>query len=107
MGHEPTHMAPKETVLQRGVHILRLVRVHMMVSMMSRPPNGAALHGRSAQHAENELPDARGLEGTVRKIAMIEARDGEHAHQIQRNRYRQRGPAEAHPNNRQTGRMHR
>ena len=37
----------------------------MMVPVMCRPPNRAALNRRSAQHAKDELPDARGLEGAM------------------------------------------
>src|SRR5258707_13827003 len=95
MGHEPAHVAPEEAVLNRRVNVFRLVRVDMMVGMMSCPPNRTALYRRGAQHGEDELPDPRGLEGAMGEIAMIEAGDGEHAHQMERDRHRQRDPAEA------------
>src|ERR1700692_3332372 len=70
---------------------------------MCRPPYRPALHCRGTQQSEDELTDARGLEATVRKIAVIETRDGEHAYHIQRDRDEQRDPAEAHPYHGQTG----
>jgi hypothetical protein len=82
--HEPAHVAPKEAVLHGRVHVVRLVRVDVVVAMMGRPPDRAALHRRGAQQAEDELTDARGLEGAVRKVAMIETGDGEHAHHVER-----------------------
>ena len=45
MRHEPAHVAPKEAVLHRGMHVIRLVRVHVVVAVMGGPPNGSALYG--------------------------------------------------------------
>src|SRR5450432_1748504 len=106
MRHEPPHVAPKESVLHRRMHVIRLIRVDMVVAMVCRPPNGPALHGRGAQQSEDELPDARSLEGAVRKIAMLEARDGEHPKEIEHHRDGQRHPAETHPDYRKAGGMH-
>src|ERR1700683_3550759 len=78
----------------------------MVVAMMRRPPDRPALHGRGTQQAEDELTDARCLEAAVREIAMIEAGDGEHAHDVQRQSDDECGPAEAYPNHRETGRVH-
>src|SRR6266404_5098149 len=71
-----------------------------------RPPNRAALHRRGTQQSEDELPHPRGLEGTVREIAVIEARDGEHAHHVERRGHDERDPAEAHPDDGETSGMH-
>jgi len=42
--------------------VVRLVGVGVVVAVMGRPPDRAALHGRSAEHGKRELCDARGLE---------------------------------------------
>src|SRR5687768_2426742 len=76
-------MAPEEATLQRGVDVQFLIRVGVMMAMMSRPPDRPALHCSRAQQRENELAGARSLERTVRKVAVIKASDGEHAHHVQ------------------------
>jgi hypothetical protein len=83
------------------------VGMHVMMPMMGRPPDGSALHGRSAEQAEDELTGARGLETAVRKVAMIEAGNGEHAHHVKDARDGERHPAETHPEDRQANGMHR
>src|SRR6185312_15194136 len=70
------------------------------------PPNGSALHRRGAEQAEDELAGARGLEGAMGKIAVIEARDGEHAYQVEPHGDGQSRPAEAHPDDGETSGMH-
>jgi hypothetical protein len=40
------------------MHIVRLVGMHMMVSVMRGPPNGSALHGGGTEQAEDELSGA-------------------------------------------------
>src|ERR1700678_2102450 len=103
MRHEPAHMAPKKPVLHGRMYILRLVGVDVVMAMVRSPPNRAALHRGGAQQAEYELTHARGLEGTVREIPMIEARDGEHAYQVEHQSDQQRRPAETNPNHGETG----
>ena len=104
--HEPAHVAPKKAVLHRRVHVIRLIRVDMVVAMMCRPPNRPALHRRGAQQSEYELPDARGLEAAVREIAVIETRDGEHAHHIGCDCYADRHWTNAGPDRGQAGQVH-
>ena len=55
------------------------VRQRVVVAVMRRPPQRAALHGRRAEHREQELRRARGAEGAVGEVTMVEGRDGEHA----------------------------
>jgi hypothetical protein len=54
----------------------------MMMAMMSRPPERTTLHRHATDPREDELDQTPGLERAMREIAMIEPRDGEHAHQI-------------------------
>ena len=86
--HEPAHVAPEKAVLHRRVHVLRLVRIDVMMAVVGGPPDRSALHRRGAEQAEDELADPRGLEGAVREIAVIEAGDREHAHARTRPRSR-------------------
>ena len=78
----------------------------VVIAMMRGPPDGSALHGRGAEHAEHELADARGLERLVREVAVIEPGDREHADEIQRRAHDQRDRAHAHHEYEQTGRVH-
>ena len=92
---EPAHVGAHEAVLDGRVRVLRLVRILVVIAMMRGPPDGPALHGRGAEHAEQELPDARGLERLVREVAVVEAGDREHADEIQRDAHDHRDRAHA------------
>ena len=50
---------------------------------MCRPPQRAFLCARLREKRENELKDATRLVRAMREIAVITARDREHAHEIQ------------------------
>jgi hypothetical protein len=78
----------------------------MVVTMVGGPPDGAALHGRGTQQAENELADAGGLEGAVGKVAVIEAGDREHAHGIGDQRDDQGDRADTDPDDGKAGEVH-
>jgi len=69
----------------------------VMVAVMGGPPERSALDGGIAENREDELPEAAGLIRLVGKIAVIETRDGEHAHEIEHQRGRRRDPAPPHP----------
>ncbi len=99
-------MRAQEPVLDGRVRVFGLVGVLVMVAVMRGPPDGPALHGRGAEHAEQELRNARSLERLVREIAVIETGDGEHAHEIQRHAHENGHRAHAHHESEQTGRVH-
>jgi hypothetical protein len=78
----------------RGVmRVGRGIGVHMVVAMVRRPPQRAALHRRRAEQRERELHRARGAERAVREVAVVEAGDREHAQRVQA----QRNPQGAEP----------
>ena len=89
---DPTDVAPPEAVLLGRMHIDLFVAVAVMAAMVGGPPQWAALDRSSTQQRHAELRGARGLEGAVAEVAVVEARDGEHAHHIQRY-----GPAHCEP----------
>ena len=103
---EPAHVRADEAVLHGRVHVRFLVRVRVMMAMMRSPPHGAALHGRGAEHAEDELPDTRGLERAVREVAVVERGDGEHAQAVQHDGGDHRDRTPAHPDDGEADGMH-
>lgn len=94
-GTDPAHMAPQEPVPPGRMHVHRFVAVAMVAAMMGGPPQRSALHRARSQQREAELRRARGLEGAVAEVAVVEAGDGEHPHDIERHRPTdgERGPA--------------
>jgi hypothetical protein len=83
-GQKPADVAPQEPENARGMRVLWRVGVAMMMPMMGRPPQRSALDARRADQREYKLHRTRGLEGTMRKITMVEAGNGEHAHGVHR-----------------------
>jgi len=102
---EPAHVRANEAVLYGRVRILGFVGVGVVVTMMRRPPERPALHRRRADDAKDELPHPRGLEGTVREVAVIEPGDGKHAHDIGEHGHHDGHGAPTDPDHGQTGGM--
>ena len=86
-GQEPARMAPPEPALVRRMRIGRGIGVAMMVAVVRGPPQRSTLHAGGADQREHELQHARGAEGAVREVAVVEAGDGEHPHCVQRDRH--------------------
>jgi len=86
--------------------VLFAIGERVMVPMVCGPPDRAALHGRCTQQGKQELGDARGLEGAMREVAVIEARNGEHAHEVERKGDGYGDAAGAHPEHGQASKMH-
>src|SRR5262245_12455203 len=82
------------------------VRIAMVISVMCRPPQRAALYRADAQQREEKLSTARSLKGAMRKITMIKASNGEHANRVQRGSDCHCGPAPADPEYAKTSNMH-
>src|SRR5271167_3711828 len=79
---DPSHMGPPKASEDRGMDILRSIGIFVMMPVMGRPPKGPLLAATGSPKGHQELEEAAGLIGPVRKIAMINARDGEHAGEI-------------------------
>ncbi len=103
---EPAHVRAHEAVLHGGVHVCGLVGMRVMMAMMSGPPHGPPLHGRGAEHAEDELADARSLERAMREVAVVERRDGEHAQQVEHDSSYDSHRAPPHPDHGEAHEMH-
>src|ERR1700674_1192347 len=71
--------------------------MHMVMAVLRRPPQRPALRGTRAQESEEELCQASGTKGAMRKISVIEASDCKHAQHEQRSRKRHRQRAYADP----------
>ena len=103
---EPAGVRTPEAMLGRRVHVGGAVRVGVVVAVMRGPPDRPALYRRSAQQPEHELTRARGFEGAVRKITVIEAGDREHAHQIGADGHAYGHRTDPGPDCRQAGEVH-
>jgi hypothetical protein len=103
---EPAHVAPQEAALHRRVHVRTLVRMRMMMAMMRGPPDRSALHGGGAEHREDELTGARGLERAMREVAVIKTGDGEHAYRVERHGRDDSRRAHANVDHTQAGKVH-
>ncbi len=95
---DPPNMSPPESVLPRRVGVVFLVGMLVMMAMLLRPPQGAALDGGGADDREAKLRKARGLESAMGKIAVIKSGDGEHSDHIKRERGYHCCPTPTHPN---------
>lgn len=104
-GGEPKHVAFPKTLLSRRMRILWLVGKPVMVAMMSGPMQCTPLRCRVADEGEEKLHRAAGFEGSVGKIAVIPAGDGEHADEIQPECDPEGDATEAHPEYRQAHEM--
>ncbi|KAG1441034.1 hypothetical protein G6F57_018834 [Rhizopus arrhizus] len=91
-GQEPAHVAPPEAMAGGRMQILFIVGVAVMVAMVRGPPQRSALHAGGPDDSEYELHRSRRLEGAMRKIAVVERGDREHAHGIERRRNDHCGP---------------
>jgi hypothetical protein len=68
------------------VDVALLVGVAVVCPVVSGPPERPALNGGGAEQREQELHPARGAEGVVREVAVIEGRDREHPDQVEAQR---------------------
>lgn len=68
LGEDPAHVRIPETVVPRRVHVFRGVGVTVVVPVLGGPPQEAPLGGGFGQEAQEELPQATGLERPVREV---------------------------------------
>ena len=87
------------------MYVVFVFRMGMVVAMMGRPPQRAALYGGRADDRKDKLRRAGGLEGSMGKIPMVKPRDGKHAQDIERYRDGHGGGAPAYPDHAETGDM--
>jgi len=90
-------MAPEESVPVGRMGIALFVGMAMMMAVVSGPPEGSLLNGAVAPDGEKELGPARCLEGTVGKVTMVKARNGEHSDEVKGHSRQDRNPAPTHP----------
>ena len=79
----PADVRPPEAIDHGRVFVVFFVGVLVMVSVSVGPPEGATLHGEGGPDRHDELEGTRRGKSFVRKVAMEEARDGEHAEEVE------------------------
>ena len=77
----------------------------MVMAVLGRPPERAALRGALREEGEQELADAARLVGAVREVAMVAGRDAEHAHEVQRDARDERAGGDAAPDREEARRV--
>jgi hypothetical protein len=75
------------------VYILRIVGVLVVMAVVVSPPKWTALHGGGAPYCQDELAKPRGAVCFVGEISVVNACDGKHSYNIQRQGYRDSSPA--------------
>src|SRR5216684_1484494 len=96
---EPADVGPEEAEERGGMQVQFLVGMAVMVAMVGGPPEHALLRRGGGHEGDDELEDAAGLEGTVRKITVIAGGDKEHAHNQQAEASDQVIPVKGHEEN--------
>lgn len=94
---QPTDVRPDKTTDAWGVDVFFFVGMFVMMAMRGSPPQGAALHGGVSDDREDELKSPRGFVRAMRKVAVIETGDCEHADEIERDRRDDRDGANTDP----------
>ena len=94
---EPANVGPSEAVRDGGVDIDLFIGMPVVVPMGGSPPEWSSLHGAISQCGEEELDRARGLEGFVGEIAMVESGDSKHSNHVEENRGHYDDPTDADP----------
>jgi len=75
------------------------IRVFVVVSMMTSPPERAFLRTGRSKKREEKLKGAARLVGAMGEITVIRAGDSEHADQIEADADEKSGPAKSGPYN--------
>jgi len=77
-------MRPEKTKERGGMEIVFLIGEAMMMAMVSGPPENAFLRRGHSHESDDELKDAAGFIGAMRKIAVIAGGDEKHANDEKR-----------------------
>ena len=75
-------MAPEEIFVVGRVRIVLGVGMTMMQTMMSRPPKRSALSRGTGDKGTQKLNNSSGVEGSVRKVAVVEGSNRKHSGRI-------------------------
>ena len=105
-GGEPEHVRPQKSPQGGRMQIFLMIRMHMVVTVVGRPPQGAPLHAGQAADGHQALHRTRGAERAVGKITVVKTGDEEHPHHIEAQGKGGGGPREADPNRAQAGGVH-
>src|SRR5512145_1649312 len=102
---EPTDVGPQKAAMTGRMHVILGIGGDMMMAVMARPPQRAALRAGGSEQGERELASPAGLKRTMRKIAVIPPGDGEHPDEIEDRCHPDGGPTPSHPEHPQTHEM--
>ncbi len=78
----PTDVRVPKSASCGTVQITLGVRVFVVQTMRSRPPQWTFLCRHRSKKREHQLEDAAGLVGAMREVAVVDARDRKHAHEV-------------------------
>ncbi len=99
--NNPPDVRPEKPEKCRRMQVQVLVGIAVMMPVMRRPPEHALLRGRRGHERNHKLENAAGLEGAVRKIAVVPGGHKKHAHQENAQACKQIGPVKWNKEDRQ------
>ena len=102
---QPTDVTVEKPALQGRMHVVLGVGEAMMVSVLGRPPQHAALRAALRQHGQHELHEAARGERPVREIAVVAGAYAEHPNTIEHAAQRQGAQAHARPDRGEAAQM--
>lgn len=82
IAQDPARMRPPETVANRGVDVLSLVREAVMVPVVSGPPESALLRAGLGEEGHEELAYAAQFVRPMREIPVIPRSHSEHSDHV-------------------------
>jgi hypothetical protein len=88
----PADMRLEQPVLARRYRIVRPFDVLVVAAVHRRPPQRTMLTALRRDDGKHELHAARALEGAMRKIAVVDRLDAEHAHRVAGGRQQHQRP---------------
>ena len=105
LGEEPAEMSVPETVAHGRVHVVVGVREAVMLTVVSRPPQNAALGGALREKGQDEGEGPACPEAPVGEIAVIAGGDPEHPERVEPDRDHQIAQVDAGPERSQAAKM--
>jgi hypothetical protein len=82
----------------RGVHVLGFIGVLVMMTMVVRPPESAALNASGPKQGEEKLAESRRAVAFMGEISVIDSCYRKHSDEVQRRGKFCREPTSAGPN---------
>jgi hypothetical protein len=98
-------MSNSEALYPRRVKVSFRIRVSVVATMMSNPPQRSSLRGARTEPGTNELGHSSSFECVVTELAVVEAADSYATRQVHKYRNYEGKPAEPYGEHKETAKM--